>query len=562
MSDIEEDLLALAGADEEEDEEEVLTTSAKRSGKSDRAGSKKRRIEVEGGDDEEDDEDEDDYNPAASGAGTADYEQEDEEEEEENPFPLESKYKDEADREYLEGLPEMERETLLFERSQIMQKYQDRKMFRQRGKNLKEQQQKSRQHEEGKKTRSSTRSTVTTGHSDLKASKLSQLRKQREKKSQNRPYSDDEEEEEEEDEYKYDDKKYEDEDEDEEDYDPYSRRSKYEEEEDEVQWAEEDLDREANVSDFNKVKIGRSFVGNFCFYPGFNNIVRGNYGRVNVGTDKRSGQTLYRMVKIEKVFFQKPYNMGKFITNQYFGVTQGKDRKVFQMRYFSDGAFTQQEFERYIHTLDRDHITRPSVYSLDNKAKEMNSFVSQPLTSKLTDEIVRNRMVFNKKLSGVNAVLEKTVLKEKLQYAMETGNERDIAKYSAQLRSFEKRMSMYEKHHENDKVGINKLNALTTKNRRANMDRLKNAEQVKKEDTFDSKSDPFSRLKTRTKFYYQEIQREENEKAKNDAEQKQLEIDQASTKKKEQELLSAKFRRLGGLKDVLGAIDFQFSIEI
>lgn len=561
MSDIVEDLLALAGADEEEDDDEVLTTSAKRSGKSDRASSKKRRIEVEGGDEEEDEE-EDDYNPAASGAGIGDFDQEDEEEEE-NPFPLESKYKDEADREYLEGLPEMERETMLFERSQIMQKYQDRKMFRQRGKNLKEQQQKSRQQEEGKKTRSSTRATVTTGHSDLKDSKLSQLRKQREKKSQNRPYSDDEgdEEEEEEDEYKYDDNKYE-EDEDEEDYNPYSRKPGMEEEE-EVQWAEEDFDREANVTDFNKVKIGRSFVGNFCFYPGFNEIVKGNYGRVNVGTDKRSGQTLYRMVKIEKVFLQKPYNMGKFITNQYFGVTQGKDRKVFQMRYFSDGAFTQQEFERYIQTLDRDHITRPSVYSLDNKAKEMNSFVSQPLTGKLTDEIVRNRMVFNKKLSGVNAVLEKTVLKEKLQYAMESGNERDIAKYSAQLRSFEKRMSTYEKHHENDKVGINKLNALTTKNRRVNIDRLKNAEQVKKEDVpFDSKSDPFSRLKTRTKFYYQEIQREENEKAKNDAEQKQLEVDQASTQRKEQELLSAKFRRLGGLKQVVGTIDFQFNIEI
>lgn len=561
MSDIEEDLLALAGADEEEDDDEVLASSAKRSGKSDRASSKKRRIEEEGGEEEEEEDDEDDYNPAASGAGTGDYD--DEEEEEENPFPLEGKYKDEADREHLGGLPEMERETILFERSQTMQKYQDRKMFKQRGKNLKEQQQRSRQQEEGKKTRSSTRSTVATGHSDIKASKLSQLRKQREKKSQNRPYSDEEEEgEDEEDEYGYEDKKYSDED-DEEEYDPYSRKSRFAEDEDEVQWAEETLDREANVTDFNKAKIGRSFVANFCFYPSFNNIVKGNYGRVNVGTDKRSGETLYRMVKIEKVFLQKPYNMGKFITNQYFGVTQGKDRKVFQMRYFSDGAITQQEFERYMRALERDHITVPSVYSLENKAKEINNFVSQPLTEQLTNEIVRNRMVFNKKLSGVNAVLEKTVLKEKLQYAMETKNERGIAKYSSQLRSFEKRMSMYEKQHENDKVGINKLNALTTKNRRVNIDRLKNAEQIKKEDSsFDNKSDPFSRLKTRTKFYYQEIQKEENEKAKNDAEQQQLEEDESTTERRKHELLSARFRRLGGLKQVIGTIDFQFNIDI
>ena len=69
------------------------------------------------------------------------YGSEEEEEVEPNPFPLEGKYKDESDREHLESLPEMERETLLFERSQIMQKYQERKLFRARGKDMKEQQQ-------------------------------------------------------------------------------------------------------------------------------------------------------------------------------------------------------------------------------------------------------------------------------------------------------------------------------------------------------------------------------------------------------------------------------------
>lgn len=564
MSDIEEDLLALAGADEEEeDEDEVLTTSAKRIKKTDNATSKRRRIEVEGADEEEEDEDEnedDDYNPAAVRIQSGSYADEDTEEEE-NPFPLEGKYKDEEDREYLEALPEMERETLLFDRSQVMQKYQDRKLFKERGRNIKEQQ-RSRIQQESNKTRSSTRTSRVTGHSDLKTSKLSQLRKQRENKGKKISYSDEEEEEEREDEDdRYDGSEYEDE---EEDYNPYNRKSRHEEEnEEEVEWAEDQLDREADVSDFNKVKIGRSFVAKFCFHPGFNDIVKGHYGRVNVSVDKRSGQTLYRMVKIEKVFLQKPYNMGTFFTNQYFGVTQGKDRKVFQMNYFSDGPLTQQEYERYVKSLDAAHISKPSVHALNNKAKEMNSFVSQPVTEKLTDDIVRNRMLFNKKLSGSNAVLEKTVLKEKLQYAHETNNERDIAKYSAQLRNFEKRMSAYEKHHENDQSGIKKLGALTSKNRKVNMDRIRNAESVKKEDTnFDAKSDPFSRLKTRTKIYYQEIQKEENERAQNIAKQKQLDEDKETTAKKERELLLASFRRLGGLKRVIEGIDLQFTFDV
>ncbi|EHN02553.1 Rtf1p [Saccharomyces cerevisiae x Saccharomyces kudriavzevii VIN7] len=360
----------------------------------------------------------------------------------------------------------MERETLLFERSQIMQKYQERKLFRARGRDMKEQQQRAKDKEDSRKTRTSTRSTHATGHSDIKASKLSQLKKQRARK--NRQYSDNEDEEDDEDEYREDNYKSEEESEyeDDEEYNPFDRKDLYDKREEEVEWAEEgedELDREPEISDYNKLRIGRSFVAKFCFYPGFEDVVKGCYGRVNVATDKRTGKTSYRMVRIERVFLQKPYSMGKFYTNQYFGVTQGKDRKVFQMNYFSDGSFADDEYRRYFKALDNSHMVKPSLHSLSNKTKEVMDFVNTPLTDKTTDEVVRHRMQFNKKLSGTNAVLEKTVLREKLQYAKETNNEKDIAKYSAQLRNFEKRMSIYEKHHENDQSDIKTLGELTSK---------------------------------------------------------------------------------------------------
>lgn len=566
MSDLDEDLLALAGADEE-DEEEVLTTTNKRTKGSSNSQVKKRRIEVDSEDEE------DDYNPD-DGYEPVDVSDKEEEEEEENPFPLEGKYKDTADRDHLESLPEMERETILFERSQVMRKYQERKLFRERGRKLK--QQKIQAGEDSQKTRSSNRSTRATGHSDIKASKLSQLKKQRERKSKGRRSSDYEESDEDnygdEDEFKDDfieeDSDYKENDDDEEGYDPYARKSKYaqdndEEEDEEVEWAEQ-LDRDAEVQDFNKIRIGRSFVAKYCFYPGFNELIQGCYGRVNVGVDKRTGNAAYRMVKIEKVFLQKPYNMGKFFTNQYFGVTQGKDRKVFQMNFFSDGPFVEQEFERYLKALDSSNIPKPSPYNIKTKFKEISEFISQPLTEKLTDEIVRNRMVLNKKLSGTNAVLEKTILKDKLRYAKENGNEHDIAKYSKQLRNFEKRMAMYEKHHENDQADIKKLEGLTSKNRKLNMNRIRNAESIKKEEdvNFDSKSDPFSRLKTRTKVYYQEIQKEENEKAKEEAAQEQLKIDEETKKEKEKQLMLAEFRRLGGLQKIIGSINVDIKLDI
>ncbi|CAI1980009.1 hypothetical protein SEUBUCD646_0G00410 [Saccharomyces eubayanus] len=569
MSDLDEDLLALAGADESEEEDQVLTsTSAKRAKNNDQSISKKRRIEVGSAEEEEedDDEEEDDYNPYS--VGNTGYGSEEEEEVEPNPFPLEGKYKDESDREHLESLPEMDRETLLFERSQIMQKYQERKLFRARGKDMKEQQQRKRakDDEDSRKTRTSTRSTHATGHSDIKASKLSQLKKQRARK--NRQYSDSEDEQDDQDEYREDDYKNDEGSEygDDEEYNPFDRKGLYDKREEEVEWAEEEedeLDRDPEISDFNKLRIGRSFVAKFCFYPGFEDIVKGCYGRVNVGTDKRTGKTSYRMVRIERIFLQKPYNMGKFFTNQYFGVTQGKDRKVFQMNYFSDGLFADDEYQRYFKALDNSQMVKPSLHTLSNKTKEVIDFVNTPLTDKTTDEVVRHRMQFNKKLSGTNAVLEKTVLREKLQYARETNNEKDIAKYSAQLRNFEKRMSVYEKHHENDQSDIKTLGELTSKNRKLNISNIRNAEHVKKEDVsnFDSKSDPFSRLKTRTKVYYQEIQKEENAKAKEMAQQEKLQEDRETKERREKELLLAQFRRLGGLERMIGELDIKFDFK-
>ncbi|CEP62984.1 RNA polymerase-associated protein LALA0_S06e08372g [Lachancea lanzarotensis] len=563
MSDIDEDLLALAGgasSGEEEEEEKLTVGTAKKRSKFDSSNGGKRRIVDEDEEQDQDEEDHDGYNPKDGGFVS------EEEEEESDPFPLEGKYKDERDRQHLESLPEMERESLLFDRSQVMQKYQERRVLRERAKRIREQQQERQMQQDSSKTRSSARSTRITGHSDAKESGLSKLKKQRAKKSASYDYSDEdeaqdeEEEEEEEDEYGYQDEEEEGDSED--DYQPGFGRNKSAADDEDVKWAEdEDLDRDPELGDFNKIKIGRSFVAKFCFYPDFNDAVKGCYGRVNVGVDKRSGQTLYRMVRIEKVFLQKPYNMGKFFTNQYLGVTQGKDRKVFQMNFFSDGAITQPEFERYSNSLDKQEISKPSLYMLNNKSNEINNFVSQPITSKLTDELVRNRMVFNKKLSGTNAVLEKTMLRDKLQYAKERGVEKDIAKYSAQLRNLEKRLSSYEKHHEDDQAGSKKLGALTSKNRKANMDSGKTVEAIKKEDTpFDAKTDPFSRLKTRTKIYYQELQREENEKAKEVARQDQLQKSADATKERNMPL--PKFKSLGGLEEIVSGIDFKLSLDV
>ena len=84
---------------------------------------------------------------------------------------------------------------------------------------------------------------------------------------------------------------------------------------------------------------------------------------------------------------------------------------------------------------------------------------------------------------------------------------------------------------------------------------------IRDSNNFDSKSDPFSRLKTRTKVYYQEIQKEENAKAKEIAQQEKLQEDKDAKDKRERELLVAQFRRLGGLERMISELDIKFDFK-
>ncbi|KAL6946247.1 hypothetical protein ACO0RG_000393 [Hanseniaspora osmophila] len=588
MSDLDDDLLALADGDDFSDQEDQVSVSRKRdatelsdSDDDESVPTKKRNKYTEYDEDMEEDE-EDDYVPGGS-YGNDDEDREEEEEEEEEsmesaPYPLEGLYKNEDDREEILSKNEIEREQIVFQRSEEMKTYRERKMLRERAKQIRRDQQRI-QSSSNRKGQKSTRSTEAVSAKDIRSSKLNELKKQRAKKRNQVEYgSEDEDNEYGSDDYtpaktvksrkgRYDDEEDEEDDyyeeDDEDQYYPGSgdRRGNTTE----VEWAEDEYeaDRDASIEDFNKLKLGRQFVDKFCFYPEFNKIVQGCYGRVNVGVDKHTGAPTYRMVKIEKVFLQKPYNFGRFFTNQYFGVTQGKDRKVFQMKFFSDGEITPNEYERYMSCLSNQDIQKPSLYDIKDKLSELKAFIEEPMNDKLMDQIVRNRLQFNKKLSGTNAVLEKTVLREKLQYAKDTGNERDVAKYSSQLRSLEKRLNMYEKHHENDQTGAKKLGALTNKNKRINIDKMREAShRIVQHDmkTFDMKSDPFSRLKTRTKVYYQEVQEAENAKAKEEARQKLLQENKDAAAHKEKTLLLAKFRRLGGLEELVPTIDIKFNV--
>lgn len=74
--------------------------------------------------------------------------------------------------------------------------------------------------------------------------------------------------------------------------------------ESEVEWAEPSSEYKrdeppADIRDFNRAHVGRSNFAKVCFYPNFENAVKGCFARVSIGPDRATGQNVYRMAQIK-----------------------------------------------------------------------------------------------------------------------------------------------------------------------------------------------------------------------------------------------------------------------
>lgn len=74
--------------------------------------------------------------------------------------------------------------------------------------------------------------------------------------------------------------------------------------ESEVEWAEPASDKRrdepvAELVDFQRCRVGRSNFAKVCFYPGFDDAIRGCFCRVSIGPNRETGENTYRMAQIK-----------------------------------------------------------------------------------------------------------------------------------------------------------------------------------------------------------------------------------------------------------------------
>lgn len=470
-----------------------------------------------------------------------------------NPYPLEGKYRDEQDRDDLLNMDEMKREEILFERSQEMESYNEKIYLQQRMKQQLAQ-------ESPKATRSSKRNK-TSAKTSSKLDKLSELRKQREQKQRRRDGDFDEEDDEEEEEDDLDDEiadlgGYEDEYEDEEEVAWGSGRSKF---------APRSYVR-ASLDDINKIVVGRSMLTKFCYYNGFNETILDCFTKVNVGVDRATRQPLYRMVRIDDVQSkpQKPYAISGSKIDLYLTVTQNKNQtKEFPLTVFSDSPISPQELERYKAELEKTGEDVPYVDDVNEKYEQLRHLTTRGLSDKDVNEMIERKQKLQANVGGYNAVFEKSRLNDLLKIAKQEGNTTKVEALQDKINVLEDSLAS-QTNSSNKSESLNTMSKVNERNRRLNQKNIRKAEikssQLRKlvENNPDG-GDPFSRLKTVTRVFYQDLVQEENKKALADAQSSyQDRMDEKS--KNDAKIEKSTYRVLGVMDSLIKDIEVDLGV--
>ncbi|GBE89807.1 RNA polymerase-associated protein [Sparassis crispa] len=401
-------------------------------------------------------------------------EPESEEEDQTNPYPLEGKYIDDADRQRLMQMSEIEREELLAQRQEEMQRIQDKRNLDQM---LKAQ---SGHGGEESVSKAAKRHHAVRGATKEKSKKLDELKAKRrakdeKKRTRNSPKRDrssspvdmemsDEEEEEE---------------------GMISKYEELEEKERKMYDKHKSEDEVATIFDLEKCRLSRDMLAKQCMNPWFEEYVKGAYVRYLIG--QKNGQPVYRVCEIASVSSTntKTYKINDTLVNEELELKHGSSIRRFPMDKVSNGPFTQKEFDRLTSTLELDKLKMPSKQQLEKKSAQMKKLADQRMTeSDITAMLARksqlNAANTNKsRFSGVSMTIERSRLMQERTLAFRRQDYDQVSIIDMKLAELDASAPHRPESHSQHIDDV--LTRVNERNRKANMEAVRKAEQQEAE---------------------------------------------------------------------------------
>jgi RNA polymerase-associated protein RTF1 len=219
----------------------------------------------------------------------------------------------------------------------------------------------------------------------------------------------------------------------------------------------------------------------------------------------RDKQTFtYRVCQVKKVVpSAKPYTFLNRTVQESLLVAHGNSEKVFEMGICSDKPITEEEFNWWKSIMKKKNSVLPSTRAVERKLNRLVDMQRRTLTSEEIDLIIKRRQTLSSGALGANTVIEKSVLQQKRQVALEAGDFAAVDEIDNQIASLDRILNRTSKRAE-----IDRLAKVNERNRRANMDDIRKAEVVaqearRKAELAKDTSNPFARLRTSAKIFYE-----------------------------------------------------------
>ncbi|KUL82500.1 hypothetical protein ZTR_10213 [Talaromyces verruculosus] len=276
-------------------------------------------------------------------------------------------------------------------------------------------------------------------------------------------------------------------------------------------------DPPATLKDVQRVRVGRSNFASVCFHPTFATSLTNCFTRVNIGPNRDTGQNEYRVCIIKNFTKGRPYaiegaNGRTYVTDQYAVLAHGKAEREFPFIQCSDSPFTEAEFNRWRQTMVVEDCKVPTKSMLTAKVVDINNLINYKFTPEELEEKLRKQGADN----ANEKLLKRFELERKLNEAIAQGNDDEVADIQAQLakETTSKLVfngSLHKARPEKQQTPEQRLAELNRRNQKLNSENVRRAQleerRMNRKNAAavargEATADPFARVKTRAKTYH------------------------------------------------------------
>ncbi|KAJ9619927.1 RNA polymerase-associated protein rtf1 [Taxawa tesnikishii (nom. ined.)] len=183
----------------------------------------------------------------------------------------------------------------------------------------------------------------------------------------------------------------------------------------------------ADLKDFQRVCIGRQNFAVVCFYPTFEEAIKGCFVRVNIGPNRETG------FQEGKPYHMEGQNRKVITTDQYLLVSQGKAERSWPFVTCSNEKITEDEFDKYKRAMAADNMRVPKRAYLHQKLDDIHKLIDSLKTEEDISTKIRNA---NAVQARAKAYERERIVKRR-DAALTNNDDATVAKCDAELAVFD-----------------------------------------------------------------------------------------------------------------------------